>query len=105
MKANGTSGGMTFYHKSSAVGQVLAECIQSEIAKVSKLKSHGAWSDGRIYDTGFSVLRNSTMPGVLIEFGFINNSADRKRMVTADFQSDVAGAVVKGLKVYLGDGN
>lgn len=104
-KANGTSGGMTFYHKSSAVGQVLAECIQSEIAKVSKLKSHGAWSDGRIYDTGFSVLRNSTMPGVLIEFGFINNSADRKRMVTADFQSDVAGAVVKGLKVYLGDGN
>lgn len=103
--SNKTSGGMTFFHKNSPViGQLLADCIQTEIAKVSKLKSMGTWSDGRIYDSGFSVLRNSKMPAVLIEFGFINHNVDRARMVTADFHEDVANAVVKGLKVYLGDG-
>lgn len=100
----GTSGGMTFYHKKDPIGQLLADCIQTEIAKVSKIKSLGTWSDQRIYQSGFAVLRHSKMPAVLIEFGFINHSGDRKRMVTADFQSGVADAIVKGLKVYLGDG-
>ncbi|OJU61654.1 MAG: hypothetical protein BGO01_06205 [Armatimonadetes bacterium 55-13] len=99
-----TTGTITFYHGQDAIGQVLADCIQSEIAKVSKLRSIGTWSDNRIYQSGFSVLRNSKMPCVLIEFGFINQSTDLKRMVTEDFQSSVAGAIVKGLKVYLGDG-
>jgi N-acetylmuramoyl-L-alanine amidase len=103
--SNSTSGGMTFYHKSSAIGQLLADCIQREIAKVSKIKSMGTWSDGRIYDSGFAVLRHSKMPAVLIEFGFINHHIDRKRMITEDFQESVAAAVVKGLKVFLGDGN
>jgi len=101
--SNSTSGGMTFYHKKDPIGQLLADCIQREIAKVSGLKSMGTWSDQRIYQSGFAVLRHSTMPAVLIEFGFINHNFDRKRMVTADFQSDVAGAIVKGLKVYLGE--
>jgi N-acetylmuramoyl-L-alanine amidase len=103
--SNSTSGGITFYHKKDPIGQLLADCIQNEIAKVSGLKSFGSWSDGRIYESGFSVLRNSKMPAVLIEFGFINHNFDRKRMMTTDFQEAVAGAVVKGLKVYLGDGN
>jgi N-acetylmuramoyl-L-alanine amidase len=102
---NSTSGGITFYHKKDPIGQLLADCIQREIGKVSGLKSIGTWSDQRIYESGFSVLRNSRMPAVLIEFGFINHNFDRKRMVTADFQESVAGAVVKGLKVFLGDGN
>ena len=103
--SNSTSGGITFYHLKDPIGQLLADCIQREIAKVSGLKSLGTWSDGRIYESGFSVLRNSKMPAVLIEFGFINHNFDRKRMMTEDFQESVAGAVVKGLKVYLGDGN
>ena len=101
---NSTSGGKTFYHKNSPIGQLLADCIQQEIAKVSGLKSFGAWSDGRIYQSGFAVLRHSKMPGVLIEFGFINHNFDRKRMLSTDFQEKVASAVVRGLKVFLGDG-
>jgi N-acetylmuramoyl-L-alanine amidase len=42
------------------------------------------------------------MPGVLLELGFINTS-DVKRMVQADFQQKIATAVVKGIKVFLGD--
>lgn len=102
---NTSNGGITFFHAKDPICQLLAECIQAEIAKVSKLKNLGAWSDQKIYDTGFAVLRLAQMPAVLIEMGFINNDADRKRMVTKDFQRDVAIAIVKGLKVYLGNEN
>lgn len=97
-------GTITFYHARDPIGQLLADCIQGELSKVTKLPSIGTWSDTRIYQSGFSVLRNSKMPCVLIEFGFINQPSDLKRMVTEEFQSSTATAIVKGLKVYLGDG-
>lgn len=97
------TGTITFHHKGKDVSRVLAECIQKEIAKVNGLPDIGVWSDGRIYQSGFAVLRQTSMPGVLCELGFINNSRDRARMVTADFQNSVAKAIVRGLREYLGD--
>ncbi len=102
--ANSSTGGITFYHQQDPVGMLLADCIQGEIAKVSGLPNLGTWSDRRIYETGFAVLRYAKMPAVLIEMGFINNSKDRARMSTADFKEKVAGAIVQGLRAYLGDG-
>jgi len=101
--ANSRSGGMTFYHQQDPVGMLLAECIQTEIAKVSKIPTLGTWSDRRIYQSGFAVLRNSKMPSVLLELGFINHSKDRARLVQAEFKEVIARAVVKGIKVFLGD--
>ena len=97
------SGTIIFHHKGKSMGQLLAECVMGEVAKVSKLPAKGAWSDGKIYDSGFAVLRGTKMPGVLCEFGFINQPTDRSRMVTSDFQRAVAAAVMRGIKVYLGD--
>ncbi len=98
------SGGITFHHKGNVISKVLAECIQQQIGSVSGIPSLGAWSDGKIYSQGgFSVLRNIKMVGVLIEFGFINNEHDRKRIVSSQFQDAVTRAAVRGLKVYLGD--
>lgn len=97
------SGGIAFHHFGKAVSRLLAECIQAEVAKVSKIPNLGVWSDGKIYHSGFSVLRNTNMPGVLMEFGFINHPKDVKRLEQPGFPKDVAAAVVKGLKVFLGD--
>lgn len=96
-------GGMTFYHKRDPIGQLLADCIQGEIKKISGIPCLGSWSDQRIYGSGFAVLRYARMPAVLIECGFINNVHDRRRMVTRDFQQGVAMSIVRGLRVYLGD--
>lgn len=101
--ANTRSGTMIFHHKQEPLGKLLAECISREVAKVSELPNMGVISDGRIYNSGFAVLRNSTMPGVLCELGFINHNKDRRRMVTADFQKKVAEAIVRGIQIYLGE--
>jgi len=99
------SGTITFYSGPNAIKELLARCIQTEIAAVSGLPGIGAWSDKRIYATkGFSVLRNTTMPGVLVEMGFINHPRDRARMVMPEFHSAVAKAIVRGVRKFLGDG-
>lgn len=98
-------GGMTFYHMQDPISQLLGECIQSEIAKVSKLQNLGVWSDSRLYDTGLAVLRYAEMPAVLVEMGFINQTGDRLRMLQPEFRESVAKAIVSGLKSYLGDTN
>lgn len=101
--ANSRSGGMTFFHKQDPVCALLAQCIQSEIARVSGIPSLGIWSDTRIYESGFAVLRRATVPAVLIELGFINHAADRKRLLSGDFQDRVARAIVQGVKLFLGE--
>jgi N-acetylmuramoyl-L-alanine amidase len=104
--ANSASGGMTFYHMQDPVSMMLAQCIQTEIAAVSKLPDLGVWSDSRIYKTkGFAVLRGASMPAVLIELGFLNNSKDRARLVQNEFHDDAAKAILKGIKTFLGDGD
>lgn len=100
---NSKSGIMIFHHNQDPLGILLAECISKEVAKVSELPALGVVSDTRIYQSGFAVLRNSTMPCVLCELGFINHAKDRARMRTEDFQVAVAKAIVKGIKVFLGD--
>lgn len=101
--ANSRSGVTTYYHRNEPMGVLLAECLRRELAKVSGLPDLGTASDTRVYASGFAVLRNSTMPAVLLELGFINHAGDRKRISTKDFQNKVSEAVSKGLKVYLGD--
>lgn len=98
------SGIIMFYHKGDSMDQLLAECLRNTVAKVSGLPDMGAWSDGRIYSSGFAVLRGAPMPAVLMELGFINHSQDRSRMQSQEFRQDVAEAVVKGVKEFFGDG-
>ncbi|MEJ5170562.1 MAG: N-acetylmuramoyl-L-alanine amidase, partial [Fimbriimonadales bacterium] len=102
--SNSRSGTMVFHHKTDPIGQLLADCIQREIGKTSGLPNLGTWSDGRIYASGFAVLRYAKMPAVLLELGFINHATDLRRIQTEDFRKKVASAVVKGLRVFLGDG-
>ncbi|HXH61137.1 MAG TPA: N-acetylmuramoyl-L-alanine amidase, partial [Fimbriimonadaceae bacterium] len=104
LTAGSVSGGITFYHMQDPVSMLFAECIQDEIAAVSKLPNMGVWSDSKIYRTkGFAVLRGATMPAVLIELGFMNHPTDRKRVQEKEFQDSVATAIVKGAKRFLGD--
>jgi N-acetylmuramoyl-L-alanine amidase len=101
-----SSGTITFFHGQNVVSSTLADCIQRQIVQVSGIPGIGCWSDQKIYPrSGFSVLRNTKMPGVLMELGFINNDHDRAQLVREDIQDAIAAAIVKGVKTYLGTPN
>ncbi|MBQ4336239.1 MAG: N-acetylmuramoyl-L-alanine amidase, partial [Lentisphaeria bacterium] len=48
----------------------------------------------------FQVLREITMPGVLIECGFISNPAEVRRMATAAYQEKLAKGIADGVHAY-----
>jgi N-acetylmuramoyl-L-alanine amidase len=100
--ADSRSGSITFFHNQNPICMLLAQCIQTELAKVSKLPNIGIWSDQRIYQSGFAVLRGAQMPAVLVELGFINNSTDRKRLQEPEFQKAAGKAIAEGIRVYFG---
>lgn len=101
-RRNSTTGSMTFYHKQSPTGMLLAKCIQDEIGKISTIPNKGTITDQRIYNSGFAVLRTSKMPAVLIEAGFINHDRDRAALSHPDYPKWLAEAIARGLKVYFG---
>lgn len=98
-----TSGGIAFFHQQDWVSKLMAECIQHEVGKVAGVPNLGVWSDRRIHKSGFSVLRNSAIPAVLLELGFINHPRDRARLVQPQFAGKVADAIVTGLRAFLGE--
>ena len=96
--ASGTS---TYYHMSDSSSRALATCVQQAVSAISGLPSRGALSDGILYQNGLAVLRVSTMPAVLCEVAYINNSRDRRKLCDPDFQQKVAAALCRGIKSYV----
>lgn len=97
------SGIIMFHHKGDSMDMLLAECLRHEVAKFKAMPDLGVWSDGKIYSSGFAVLRGAQMPAVLMELGFLNHSRDRAKIQTQEFREQVASAVVAGVKEFFGE--
>ena len=69
----------------------LAESIQVELNGVSDTATRG------IKQAPFRVLVGATMPAVLVEFAFISNAEEEKRLKDPEFQQAVADAVARAV--------
>ncbi|MDL2220419.1 N-acetylmuramoyl-L-alanine amidase [Eubacteriales bacterium OttesenSCG-928-N14] len=47
-----------------------------------------------------AILRENCLPGVIVEVGFLSNPQDRARIVTEQFQADMATAIADGVDAY-----
>lgn len=54
----------------------------------------------RVEQAGFAVLKSPDVPSILVETGFISNTRDAQRLVTARHQQSVADGLFEGLKQY-----
>jgi N-acetylmuramoyl-L-alanine amidase len=63
------------------------------------------WPDGGVRTENFQILRETKAPAILIEQGFITNPAQEKQLGRPEFQRALAGAIAKGLLLYLGIGS
>ena len=54
----------------------------------------------RVEQAGFAVLKSPDVPSILVETGFISNSRDSQRLVTARHQQAVADGLFEGLQRY-----
>ncbi|MHB9026142.1 MAG: N-acetylmuramoyl-L-alanine amidase [Armatimonadota bacterium] len=89
---NSLSGTQTYYTTPQSVA--LASAIHAELLKGLELKNGG------IRTANFLVTRKSTMPAVLLELAFINNSTEEKLLCSAEFRQKAAQSIVNGLRRY-----
>ncbi len=98
--SNPTVGGIsTFYSSSSSVAaksKALATSIQSELVKAISFNSRG------VKDAAFYVIKNTKMPAVLVEVGFISNPTEEQLLRSPEFQRKAALGVYQGILRFKG---
>jgi N-acetylmuramoyl-L-alanine amidase len=95
------SGTETYYHFQDPVCKELAQMVQAQLVLAIGLPDRGARSDSIIYRRlGFSVLRNSQVPAILVEVGYLNHPYDASRLKDADFRERAAEGIMAGLRAF-----
>lgn len=72
----------------------LAELIQAELIAGRDAVDRGVKTDT------FSVLRETDVPAVLVEFGFIDNDSERAQLLNAEYQDIMVNAVANAVETY-----
>ncbi|MCK3686396.1 N-acetylmuramoyl-L-alanine amidase [Maribellus sp. YY47] len=75
----------------------LANIVQNEFRERAMRK------DRSVKEAGFLVLRRTTMPGVLIETGFLSNSSERNYLSSPGGRANIASAIFRAFKTYKTD--
>ncbi|AEF93212.1 cell wall hydrolase/autolysin [Desulfotomaculum nigrificans CO-1-SRB] len=89
------SGPEVFYYQKSVQGKFLAEHIQKELHQIPGIHR-------RVVKTGsYYLLTHTDMPCVIVETGFINNSAERKKLLDPKYRRLLAEAIARGIVNYL----
>jgi len=85
----------TFYYRGWR-GRLLAKRIQKQILRVSPGSPDRGVKQGRFY-----VIKNTRMPAVLVEIGFLTGRLDARRLEKITHRKRLAYAISKGILEYL----
>ena len=69
-------------------------------AMLGQIKHIGKLHKPRVEQAGFAVLKAPDIPSVLVETAFISNPEEEQRLVSPQYQNDLADALMKGIERY-----
>lgn len=95
-EANGTSTYYSSANPMSPQSKALAESIQSELVRAIALYNRG------VKNSPFYVIKNTKMPAVLVELGFLSNPDEENLLGSPDFQRKAARGIYFGILSYEG---
>ncbi|CAM4402655.1 N-acetylmuramoyl-L-alanine amidase [Paenibacillus endophyticus] len=90
--AASASGAETYYYRENS--KALAAVIHKRLIAATKIKDRGVKKEA------YKVIKQTTMPAVLIEAGFLSNSNDAKMLFDDAAQTRIATELVAGIKEY-----
>jgi len=93
-KLGSATGTETLYTREES--KPLANIIHKHLIAATGLKDRG------VKYQNIHVTRETNMPAILLEVGFINHPDDEKKLFDPDFQDRVADAIVAGIYEYFG---
>lgn len=85
----------TYYYPNSTRGEALAKQVQAGVVAATGGIGRGTPS------ANFQVLRETTMPAVLVETGFMSCPAELARLCDPDYQQQIALGIADGVEAYL----
>ncbi len=86
----------TFIQGAGGQAEKLAEKVQAELVQTT------GWPDGGIRVKNLHMTRETKMPAILVECGFISNPEQEQQLRQSEVQKKLAGAIVDGVLAYLG---
>ena len=90
------AGAMTFYPQNKS--PKLAQAVQTSLVTQTQAVDKG------VSPATFYVLRNTNMPSILVETGFLTNSREAAQLAAAPYQEKVAEGIFSGIVRYLQQG-
>jgi len=87
-------GAQCFYNPQKPESKLLALLVQEELKALEPENFREALPQDLF------ILRESPVPAVLVEMGFISNPSDRQKLLDPAYQEKMAGAIAKGLNRY-----
>ena len=88
-------GAMTFYQTGQERrSQGLAQAIQKDMIKATGARDKGVQTES------FHVIRNTTMPSVLVEMGFVSNPAEAELLSDNAYRNKMAQGIYNGVVNY-----
>lgn len=88
-----TNGTETYYTRADSLP--FAQTMHAALVPATGLKDNGVRSKN------LHVTRETTMPAVLLEIGYLSSKIDEPQMWKEEFQNRVAQSIAKGIKQYL----
>lgn len=85
-------GAQVFYYEGSAAGQEIAGILQDNLAKLDPEHARKEKSNQTYY-----MLRRTTAPIVIVECGFLSNWEEAEKLVTKEYQNQVAQNLCDGI--------
>lgn len=92
-----TEGGVeTHYYPGSTIGQQLANIVQKQVAQGTAQVNRG------VKASNFYVLRETLMPAILVENGFMDVHREADLMLNSEFQKEQAEQIAQGICQFFG---
>ena len=89
-------GAQVFYYEGSKEGKSIAENIQESIKNtVDSNNTREAKANDSYY-----IIKNISIPGVIVECGFLTNIEEKMKLMDEKYQEDMAKAIVSGIVAY-----
>ena len=90
------NGSEVYVYKKGGNAEKIANIIKNKIANALSMKNRG------VNEGNFAVLRETSMPAILCEIGFITNKSDCAKIVEEKNQKAVAESICQGICEYFG---
>ncbi len=88
------------YCQGSKRGKALAQMVYDNVVLNMKMKGRGIKMDSETPRGRLGVLRDTKMPAILLECGFVTNEQEAKKLKDESYIKEMCELIVRGLEEY-----